>query len=108
MLKAKENTPFTLTSAYGNYPNCVPVKLRYHDGNPRLSFSDSETGEQIATVSANLPEYAHLLRENQIFMKTYSENQGMLECLVREKILEATDRSVSNGFCSFPVATILV
>ena len=50
------------------------VETTYADGNLAVLLVQVEDGEEFATLSVNLPRYAHHLRQGEFFAKTYSEN----------------------------------
>lgn len=60
-------------------------------GNGALALRGwTEIGEPFATFSVNIPERRDLLKENETFIKTWSENQGMLEALQKAGIVGPT------------------
>lgn len=59
--------------------DCVIVRGKYSNGRPSIQLFDSTTNEPIATATVNLPEVP--LKEDQVIIKDYSENQGMYDCL---------------------------
>jgi hypothetical protein len=59
-------------------------------GNGRLAVQLVENGEGYATVSVNLP-MEHIGRDEFVF-KTYSENEGLYEALLRAGVIEWTGR----------------
>lgn len=61
-------------------------------------------GEPIATVTVNKPEFA--LAENEIIVKTWSENFGILETLEEAGVLTRTEKLVDFGFVFGVIATL--
>jgi hypothetical protein len=59
--------------------------------NDRLAVQLVENGEDFATVSVNLPDEA--IDPNEFAFKNYSENDGLLEELVRAKVIELTGKT---------------
>ena len=53
----------------------------------------------IATVSVNVPG----LKPDELGIKTYSENTGMLEALLSADLIELPHRYLMSGFVSIPV-----
>ena len=53
----------------------------------------------IATVSVNVPG----LKPDELGIKTYSENAGMLEALLAADLIELPHRYLLSGFVSIPV-----
>lgn len=66
--------------------NCVAVFAKYGNNNrTAIKLVDEITGEPIATASVNLPEETIL--ENQIAIKDYAENEGMVVALKEAYII---------------------
>ena len=65
--------------------NCFVEWKQYSNGRPALTLRQIETGEPIAVASINLPHEA--LEPDEIFIKDYSENEGMLDALVKAEII---------------------
>lgn len=62
-------------------------------------------GEPYTTATVNLPHDE--LGENCVFIKTYSENEGVLAALEKAGVVKATGRVVESGFVSIPEAQLL-
>ena len=87
--------------------NCLLKKSHYQDnGRVALFLIDAEDGEPISTCTVNLPDEP--LGDGEVFIKDYSENEGMAEFLVREGVVERTDRVVQSGYVRIPVCKLLV
>ena len=80
------------------------VKSKYSNGRTSLELIDIEDGIPYATASVNLPNV--LLEENEILIKDYSENQGVLDFLVENNIVNRTERSVQSGYVWIPVCIL--
>lgn len=63
-------------------------------------FVTSEQGEPLATVTVNLSAYGQFPGEGNVFVKNWSENEGILDVLVREGVLSAPLREIPSGFVS--------
>lgn len=60
-------------------------------------FSGDELHEPVATATVNIPEA--FLEEDEVFIKDYSENEGMKDCLVYGRvIIDNPIRVVQSGF----------
>jgi len=75
---------------------CRPVWTEYANGRMALRLVDAETGEPIATASVNVPEEP--LAEDEICIKTWSENEGMEESLVAANIIKPAHRYIKLGW----------
>lgn len=65
-----------------------------------------EDGEPYATATMNVPEVN--LAENEVLIKNYSENRGVLEALTEAGIIENTGRSAVSGFVTAPICRLLL
>ena len=88
---------------------CRLYLASYSDGNTALSMYDTEDGSAIACVSINLaPVEPELLEDRAlIYLKDYSENEGMLDLLVAEGIVERTGRTRQSGYIEAPLVRII-
>ena len=68
---------------------CRVVRGRYPNGRPAIQLFDVETDVPIATATINLPEIPLDDEENEVFIKDYSENEGMLQTLMAAGIVSA-------------------
>lgn len=76
---------------------CVVQELRYEQGNRlALRLVAEDTGELYATISINIPSIE--LADDEVVVKDYGENRGILTLLVRAGILEPTPRVVQTGW----------
>ena len=72
---------------------CQVKASKYHDGNTKLQLVSNQ-GEPVATATVIAPIS---LPANQVIIKNYSENEGMLEALVAANIVEPTGQTVPVG-----------
>jgi hypothetical protein len=61
---------------------------------------------QVACATVNLPE--HDLQPGEIFVKTWRENDEMLDFLLRNIIVSDTGRNVPTGYVKARVCKLLV
>lgn len=87
------DTPFGTAYAY---------RKTYRNGTPAIQLT-SALGEPYGTVSINLPELAGRLREDEFFVKTYSENRLLIEPARASGLFEDSGRTVRNAQFVFPV-----
>jgi hypothetical protein len=74
---------------------CDVMLLRYQNGRPALQLMDAATGEPIAKATVNLPD--EYLPPNEVFIKNYGENEGILQSLIDAKIVAPAHRIVATG-----------
>jgi len=92
--------PFT-----NKYSEVVIQVKQYSNGRPALVLLDFEDGSPYAVATVNLPELN--LEDNQTFVKSYSENAGMLEFLVKNNIVKYTGKQASNDFVTVDVVEVI-
>jgi hypothetical protein len=90
---------------YGEYDNCSLRFSKYQDGTIALRIFD-EYDHPLMTVTKNVPGCS--LKKNQILVKNYSENEGILECLEEQEIIERTGMLCSSGFIDLHICNLLI
>lgn len=77
---------------------------KYGNGRRALEIIDSEDGCPVMVATVNIPEVP--LAENEVIIKNYSENEGVLEFLQENGIVGPVKRQVGTGFVSCPVVDV--
>jgi hypothetical protein len=94
---------FKLTAHEQTYS--VTVKLgKYANGRTLIQILDFEDGSLYATATVNIDDV--LLADNEVLIKDYSENEGMLDFLTKNNIVTPTPNGVQSGFVWVPVAIL--
>jgi hypothetical protein len=91
----------TLNTRYFHDETGTVYKGKYHNGEIALQVKDPQTGEALLTVTSCLEEYNEHPAEGNVFVKTYSENEGVLECLVDQGVVSEPVRAVQVGWVNF-------
>lgn len=65
---------------------------------------DIYKGEPISTCTINMPEVP--LGVDEVIIKDYSENDGMLRTLLDAGVVELSGRSVQTGFVTCPICIL--
>lgn len=92
-------------SLEGDEPTPVTIRKRtYSNGRPALELLRADDGHPYAVASVNLPDV--LLSENEVLIKDYAENEGMLDFLVENCIVYPTSRGVQSQFVWFPLCIL--
>lgn len=86
---------------------CRVVFTQYQD-NHRLAILllDAETGERIAVATVNIPD--EYLQPDEVIIKNYSENEGILPVLEEAGIVAPPHRIVQAGYTHAGVCKLLV
>ena len=104
------------TNPIVNFLNCKceVVKMQYSNCRTALELVIAENdeerelykGEPMATATVNMP--CCELESDEVVIKDYSENEGMLDTLVKAGIVKYTGKTVSSGFVVCPVCKLLI
>jgi hypothetical protein len=84
--------------------NCNLTWSVYRNKQPALQLVDAYTDEPIATASVSLDVP---LEPDEILIKDWSENEGMLLSLEQAGIIEDTGKRIPSGFVQAAVCKIL-
>lgn len=78
---------------------------KYSNGRPRLQLLDAKDGYPVMVPTVNVPEAR--LDTNEVVIKNWSENEGILESLQDLGIIGPVKRSVQCGFCEGHIVDVL-
>jgi hypothetical protein len=84
----------------------VQVERYVSNGHTALFLYDAKNGEPVATATVNLRDFS--LQPNQVFIKDYSENKGMLAALQNAGIIEVQGCYVPTEIGMLPVCKLLI
>ena len=86
-----------ITLKYGTYQGFAEVG-QYLEGGEALRLVEG-TGEPLATATVWVPGLA----DDEVAIKDYSENEGMLDLALRNGWVEPPHRFVPSGYVQIPV-----
>ena len=86
---------------------CTIKKAVYPNMRVRLDLINVEDGISVAVATLNMSNDKRL-KPNQTIIRDYADNEGMLNCLQKNKIVGPTIRQVSVGLRYGHVVEILV
>jgi hypothetical protein len=99
---------FTFTSPLTGDVIPLAVNLRkYNNGRTAIELLEMDPAYgyfPYATATVNVPEV--LLADNEVLVKDYSENEGVLDFLIKYNIVTPTPNGVHSGFVWLPVAIL--
>ena len=91
-----------------SYPNegyqCEMELSHYKDGNLAISLVSVLDGSPVAKATVNIEGVK--LASNEVCIKDYSENAGMLMALQAAGIVESVVDVVQSGYVDVPVVTL--
>lgn len=85
---------------------CEVHKSQYENGRIAIVLVEQETGDQYAVATTNLPDCE--CGPDQAYIKSYSENHGILEALMEEGIVSPPVSYVQSGFVEIPLCNVLL
>ena len=87
----------------------VLVKTKYHVNN-RIALILEHNGQKCLTCTVNIDDVS--LKQNEVLIKNYSENEGMFKTLIDAKIIEDTKKvhEIDYGThkVQFPIGKLLI
>lgn len=86
--------------------DCKIIKREYQNGRIALQLISKEDGELVTTATINIPEIE--LNENETIIKDYSENEGLLDELIKAKVVTIPTKGVRTGFVVAPIVKVLI
>lgn len=76
---------------------------KYANGQTAIQLYDMEDGCPYAVASVAIDtELSH----NEVAIKDYSENEGILQTLIKNNIVETPHRFTSSGFVKIPICML--
>ena len=96
---------FKISAHWDTKETTVRIQLgKYANGRTRINLVDDSDNEPYATATTNLPDV--LLLDNEVFIKDYSENEGVLEFLSKNNIVVPTNKWATSGHVDVQVCTL--
>lgn len=86
--------------------NCRLEKGIYNNGRTALELINVKNDEPVLCATVNVPEID--IEKDEVVIKNYSENQGVLDVLVKAKIISEPIRFITTGLTSSPICKLLL
>ena len=94
---------YQFQSLYGSDRYTLQIQYStYQEGNTSMQLIDCTDGCPFATATVNLPG----LTKDEVAIKNYSENEGVLSFLLENNIVELPHRFIASGFVNIPVCRL--
>jgi hypothetical protein len=81
--------------------DCIVETGQYNNGRLAIELYDKEDGEPVTTATINLPMES--MKADEVAIKNYSENEGIVEALKEAGVITEKVRDVGAGFTIVPV-----
>ena len=94
---------FNPTVIFSGY-TCDVQFSRYHDNNLAIILVDIVDGGPVATATVNIEGVE--LPANEVMIKDYSENKGMLRALQDSNVVGRIVDVIQSGYVDIPVVTL--
>jgi hypothetical protein len=82
--------------------SCAADFPRYNNG--RIGIILLHKGEDWAVASVNL--VAERMEDDEVAIKDYSENEGMLDALIAAGVVQAPHRFADSGYVRIPICRL--
>ena len=98
------STIFSFISQFGERYLLFVRTETYKDGKIRIQLYDSKDGTPYATATSSIKEN---LEQGEVAIKDWSENKGILDFLVQNKIVKEPHRFVEFGYVKIPICELI-
>jgi hypothetical protein len=95
---------YALKTPYAEY-NVYLKKGKYWNGQTSIVLIDDEDGSQVMVATVVIDGV--VLEKDEVIIKNYSENEGVLEFLIENGIVSKPLRTVSSGWVTCPIVKLL-
>lgn len=96
---------YTLKTLYGETYQVTLKFGKYSNKRTAIELIDSEDGCPVMVATVNMPDAE--LQPDEVIIKNYSENEGVLDFLIENGIVGKPIRMVSSGWVTCPVVKLL-
>jgi hypothetical protein len=84
----------------------ISTNERYINDRPVIQLISKKSGEPYLVATVNIPEIE--LESDEVLIKDYSENEGVLDFLEQNKIVEFTGNYIHQGWVDLPICKLLI
>lgn len=87
--------------------DCVVIKSKYKaNQQTALSLRTVQDGEPVATATICIPGKS--FEEDETVIKDYSENEGILACLIDAGVIKTTGRQIQLNYVVAPIVKVCI
>ena len=94
---------YVLKTPYETYNVSLNIG-KYSDGRTCLQLIETEDGAPVMMATVNIP--GAVLEKDEVIIKNYSENEGVLEFLIENGIVSQPLRWVASGWVTCPIVKL--
>lgn len=84
---------------------CFVEMGTYPNDRKAIELINAKNGEPVLVATINVPEIN--INENEVIIKNYSENEGVLEALMKSKVISSPLRTIQTGLITAPICKLL-
>lgn len=77
----------------------------YPNDRKAIELINAKNGESVLVATINVPEI--IINEDEVIIKNYTENEGVLEALIKAKVISSPIRTIQTGFITAPICKLL-
>jgi len=92
-------------TAYGEYDLSLNF-TKYKNGQTAITLYDNSDGMPFAHATVCLED--NLLKEGEVAIKDYSENEGILDSLINADVIEYPHAFVQSGWVKIPICKLKI
>jgi hypothetical protein len=93
----------TFTDQFGKTHTLYLQRQKYSSGHARLNLIDAVDHCPYATCTTNIQR----LETDEVAIKNYSENLGILELLIENKIISEPHRVLQENYVIIPICKLI-
>lgn len=82
----------------------IDLSQKYLNGRTAIQLISVEDYSPYCDVTVNVDVP---LEENEVAIKDYSENEGMLDFLIANKVVEDTGKRIESGWVKIPICKLI-
>ncbi len=87
--------------------SCILLFDKYSNNDrTAIELVNEKDGSPVAIATVNIPDV--YLEKDEVIIKNYSENNGMIDALIKSGVIEPTGRKVKTGFVECDVCKLLI
>lgn len=77
----------------------------YPNGRKAIELVNAKNGEAVLVATINVPEVE--INGDEVIIKNYTENEGVLDALIKSKVISNPIRTIQTGYITAPICKLL-